>query len=202
MSAKEQKARNIAMQLFAELQHREWVRVAARYDHSELAAFKRAQLENFLSLFTDTSKDGEDLARYVVDPFLLLPEIGSHSVIGWPAIGTIQQLVDLSPPSFFALYLEVAQETFGDLDVPREVVAVASESDDLIHVLYRRDQEAVQKAHRRFARIYATAYPWAVNVLPMRCSGESFAVLPNYDLNGELLSKILRFLERDSRPAG
>ena len=43
------------------------------------------------------------------------------------------------------------------------------------------------------------APPWAVRVLSMRQRRESLAVLPNSELNGERLSRILVFLERDSK---
>lgn len=199
MSETEQRAQKIATQLFEALQSRAWDRAAAMYDLPELGAFKKAQLENFLSLFRDEVKEGEDPVPYIVDPFLLLPRVGERPVIGWPPVGSIQQLADLSPPSFFALYLNAAQETFGDIAVPRNVAAVASEHDDLIHVLYRRDLEAVRTARRRFERSSWMAPPWAVSVLSMRQSGASLAVLPNSELNAERLSKILVFLERDSK---
>lgn len=135
---------------------------------------------------------------YLSDPFLVLPEIADRSIVEWPVLGTIQQLVDLSPAAFYARYLEAAQEVFGDIAIPRVVVAVVSERADLIHVLYRRDQDAVQKARRRFVRGVGTVRPWIVSVLSMRCTDTVLAVLPNYELNAEWFSKMLIFLDGDS----
>ena len=201
MSEVQERAGFIATQLFTALQSGAWERAVALFDLTELAAFRRFQLEEFLGRFRDATKEGDDLARYIADPFLLLPQIAARQVIGWPALGTVQHLVDLSPTLFFARYLEVAQEAFGDIAVPRSVAAVATEGSDLLHVLYRRDQDAVERAHRRFVRFYGKAPPWAVSVLSMRNKDQSLAVLPNYELNGELLSKILFFLDRDSEAA-
>ena len=82
MGESEQKAQKIATQLFEGLQGRAWDLAAALYDLS-------AQLDNFLSRFRDEVKEGEDLSPYIVDPFLLLPRVGTRPVIGWPAIGSI-----------------------------------------------------------------------------------------------------------------
>jgi hypothetical protein len=81
------------------------------------------------------------------------------------------------------------------------VAAVATEGSDLLHVLYRRDLDAVERAHRRLVRFYGKAPPCAVSVLSIRNTDQSLAVLPNYELNGELLSKILFFLDRNPEPA-
>jgi hypothetical protein len=200
VSEVQERAGHFATQLFEALHGGAWERAAALFDPSELAAFQRFQLEEFLGHFRDATKEGEDLARYIADPFLLLPQIAARPVIGWPALGTVQHLVDLSPTVFFARYLEVAQEAFGDIAVPRSVAAVATEGSGLLHVLYRRDQDAVERAHRRFVRFYGKAPSWAVSVLSIRNTDQSLAALPNYELNGELLSKILFFLDRDSKP--
>ena len=201
MSEIQVQAGQFATQLFETLQIGAWERAAAMFELTQLAAFQRFQLEEFLGRFRDATKEGEDVARYIADPFLLLPQIAARKVIGWPAFGTVQHLVELPPTLFYARYLEVAQEAFGDIAVPWSVAAVATEGSDLLHVLYRRDQDAVESAHRRFVRFYGKAPPWAVSVLSMRKIDQSLAVLPNYELNGELLSKILFFLDRDSEPA-
>jgi hypothetical protein len=197
MRDSEYPAQEFATQLFEALRDRAWKRVAAMYDQTELTRFRQLQLEQFLSLFSDARGEGEDLVPYITDPFLIIPHIGSRPVTGWPALGTIQQFVDLSPVDFLAAYLEVSQEAFGDIAVPRRVAAVAIEQTDLIHVLYRRDEDYVRKVER-FVRFYGPVPSWAVRVLSVRCTDSVLAALPNYELNGEFFSKALTFLDRDT----
>jgi hypothetical protein len=110
VSEVQERAGHFATQLFDALQGGAWERAASLFDLTELAAFQRFQLEEFLGRFRDVTKEGGELARYIADPFLLPPQIAARPVIGWPALGTVQRLVELSPTLFFARYLEVGRK--------------------------------------------------------------------------------------------